>query len=61
MAFIFLVLILSSYITEVLGVHALFGAFVAGVIMPANLSFRRIMTEKVEDVALVLFLPLRCV
>lgn len=57
-AFIFLVLILSSYITEVLGVHALFGAFVAGVIMPANLSFRRIMTEKVEDVALVLFLPL---
>ena len=26
--------------------------------MPANLSFRRIMTEKVEDVALVLFLPL---
>ena len=56
--FIFLVLILSSYITEVLGVHALFGAFVAGVIMPANLSFRRIMTEKVEDVALVLFLPL---
>ena len=57
-AFIFLVLILSSYITEVLGVHALFGAFVAGVIMPSNLSFRRIMTEKVEDVALVLFLPL---
>lgn len=57
-AFIFLVLIFSSYITEVLGVHALFGAFVAGVIMPSNLSFRRIMTEKVEDVALVLFLPL---
>lgn len=57
-AFIFLVLILSSYITEVLGVHALFGAFVAGVIMPSNLNFRRIMTEKVEDVALVLFLPL---
>ena len=57
-AFIFLVLILSSYITEVLGVHALFGAFVAGVIMPDNISFRRVMTEKVEDVALVLFLPL---
>ena len=57
-AFIFLVLILSSYITEVLGIHALFGAFVAGVIMPDNISFRRVMTEKVEDVALVLFLPL---
>ncbi|MBQ4279950.1 MAG: cation:proton antiporter [Rikenellaceae bacterium] len=57
-SFIFLVLIVSSYITEVLGIHALFGAFVAGVIMPDNLSFRRLITEKVEDVALVLFLPL---
>lgn len=57
-AFIFLVLVVSSYITEVLGIHALFGAFLAGVIMPENLSFRRVMTERVEDVALVLFLPL---
>lgn len=56
--FIFLVMIISSYITEILGIHALFGAFLAGVVMPANLSFRRVMTEKVEDVALVLFLPL---
>lgn len=54
-AFIFLVLIISSYITEILGIHALFGAFLAGVVMPANLSFRRVMTEKIEDVALVLF------
>lgn len=57
-AAIFLVLILSSYITEVLGVHALFGAFLAGVIMPANINFRRVFTEKVEDVAVVLLLPL---
>ena len=57
-AFLFLVLIISSYITEILGIHALFGAFLAGVVMPANLSFRRVMTEKIEDVALVLFLPL---
>ncbi len=57
-SFIFLVLIVSSFITELLGIHALFGAFVAGVIMPDNISFRRIITEKVEDVALVLFLPL---
>ena len=57
-AFIFLVLVLSSYLTEILGIHALFGAFLAGVVMPDNLGFRRVMTEKVEDVALVLFLPL---
>ena len=44
--------------TEIIGIHALFGAFMAGVIMPANSGFRRVMMEKVEDVALVFFLPL---
>ncbi|MCE7072782.1 cation:proton antiporter [Dyadobacter sp. CY327] len=54
----FLVLIFSSYCTEVIGIHALFGAFMAGVIMPANQSFRNLFIEKVEDVSMVLLLPL---
>ena len=57
-AFMFFILLLSSYITEILGLHALFGAFIAGMIMPENLKFRKIMNEKVEDVSLALFLPL---
>lgn len=57
-AFMLLLLIVSSYLTEILGLHALFGAFVAGVVMPDNIKFRKIMTEKVEDVSLALFLPL---
>ncbi len=57
-AFMFLVLITSSFLTEILGLHALFGAFIAGVVMPDNVKFRKIMTEKVEDVSLALFLPL---
>ena len=57
-AFIFLLLITSAYLTEILGLHALFGAFIAGVVMPGNVKFRKIMTEKVEDVSLALFLPL---
>ena len=57
-AFMFLLLIISSYFTEILGLHALFGAFIAGVVMPSNVKFRKIMTEKVEDVSLALFLPL---
>ncbi|GHU78580.1 cation/H(+) antiporter [Bacteroidia bacterium] len=57
-AFIFIVLISSSLLTEVLGLHALFGAFLAGVIMPADIKFRQIMSEKVEAVSLSLFLPL---
>lgn len=54
----FVVLIVSSYITEVIGIHALFGAFMAGAIMPDQVNFRNLFIEKIEDVALVLFLPL---
>ena len=54
----FLTLLISSWTTEVIGIHALFGAFMAGVIMPTNTSFRSIFIEKVEDVAQVLLLPL---
>ncbi len=55
---VFLVLLLSSYMTEIIGIHALFGAFLAGVIMPQNLNFKKILTEKIEDISLVLLLPL---
>ncbi|MCE7039358.1 cation:proton antiporter [Dyadobacter sp. CY312] len=54
----FLMLMGSAYCTEVIGIHALFGAFMAGVIMPDNTNFRNIFIEKVEDVSMVLLLPL---
>lgn len=57
-AIFFLSLIISSYITETIGIHALFGAFMGGAIMPENNKFRSILIEKVEDVALVILLPL---
>ena len=57
-AFILLILIISSCVTEIIGIHALFGAFMAGVVMPSNLGFRKVMMEKVEDISLVFFLPL---
>jgi Kef-type K+ transport system membrane component KefB len=57
-AIFFVTLLLSAYATEVIGIHALFGAFMAGVIMPSNVSFRSIFIEKVEDIAVVLLLPL---
>jgi len=57
-AVFFLTLIISAYATEVIGIHALFGAFMAGAIMPENAKFRSNFVEKIEDVALVLLLPL---
>ena len=57
-AFLLLILILSSFITQVIGIHALFGAFLAGVIMPQLPNFRRLVIEKIEDVSVTLLLPL---
>ncbi|UFH36024.1 cation:proton antiporter [Flavobacterium acetivorans] len=57
-AIFFLILILSSYATEVIGIHALFGAFMTGAIMPDVPKFRTIFIEKVEDVSVILLLPL---
>ena len=57
-AIFFIMLIFSAWATEVIGIHALFGAFMAGAIMPENTKFRDIFIEKVEDIALVLLLPL---
>lgn len=57
-AIFILTLIISSYASELIGIHALFGAFMAGAIMPESTKFRNLFIEKVEDVALVLLLPL---
>lgn len=56
--FIFIIMIISAAITEMIGIHAIFGAFMAGVIMPPDWRFRNVMIEKVRDVSVVLFLPL---
>ncbi|HNW97801.1 MAG TPA: cation:proton antiporter [Bacteroidales bacterium] len=57
-AFIFVVIFLSAFFTEAIGIKALFGGFLAGVIMPSNAQFKKVMAEKIEDVSLVVLLPL---
>lgn len=54
----FIVLFVSAYVTELIGIHALFGAFLTGVIIPQNINFRKLFIDKIEDVSLVLLLPL---
>lgn len=58
LAIVFMMMLLSAYATETIGIHALFGAFLAGVVMPPDLNFRKILVDKIEDVSLVLLLPL---
>ena len=57
-AIFLLTLIISAYTTEIIGIHALFGAFMTGAIMPDNAKFRRIIIDKIEDVSVILLLPL---
>jgi Kef-type K+ transport system membrane component KefB len=48
----------SALVTEVLGIHALFGAFAAGVAVSSNAQLRTLLIEKVEPFAVTLLLPL---
>jgi Kef-type K+ transport system membrane component KefB len=58
LAILFLFLLISAWVTEELGVHALFGAFIIGAAMPKENEFVHRLTEKVNDLAVVLFLPI---
>ncbi len=58
LATVLAVVVLSSLCTEVIGIHALFGAFLAGIIMPAAGGFRDKLVVRVEHLSTVLLLPL---
>ncbi len=58
LAFVLLVLIGSALTTERIGIHALFGAFLAGVVMPRDPVFRAAMVARLEEISAILFLPL---
>ena len=48
----------SSFFTGIIGVHAIFGAFLAGIICPKENGFAIKVAEKIEDLISALFLPL---
>ena len=57
LAVIFLLVLGSSLATEWIGIHALFGAFLMGAIMPKGTRFVHTLTEKLEDFTVVFLLP----
>ncbi len=58
LAVILVLVLASAWVTESLGIHALFGAFLMGAIMPKEHNFVATLSEKLEDVTVVLLLPL---
>lgn len=58
LAFIFVMIFLSAWTTEWIGVHAIFGAFLVGIIIPRIGGVPMELTEKLEDLVGVALLPL---
>jgi Kef-type K+ transport system membrane component KefB len=50
-------LLLSALATEAIGIHAIFGAFTLGALIPADSKIARELIRRLEDFIVVLFLP----
>lgn len=48
----------SAFFTGIIGIHPIFGAFLMGLICPHEGGFAIKLTEKIEDLVAVFFLPL---
>lgn len=53
-----LLVLASAFFTNIIGIHAIFGAFMVGLICPHEGGFAIKLTEKIEDLVCALFLPL---
>lgn len=54
---IFVALLLSALTAEAIGIHAIFGAFLLGAMIPHDSAVARSLTHQLERVVTILFLP----
>ena len=57
LALVLVAVLLSAVATEFIGIHAIFGAFLIGAIYPHESVIARHVTERLEDIVRVMFLP----
>ncbi|KAJ3215509.1 K(+)/H(+) antiporter [Dinochytrium kinnereticum] len=55
---VFTLVLASAWFCEVIGVHAIFGSFLVGVVIPHENGFARHLAEQIEDLVTIVFLPL---
>jgi len=58
LALVVCLVVASALATEIIGIHAIFGAFLAGAIMPETGGFRHKLSVRIENFSSVLLLPL---
>jgi Kef-type K+ transport system membrane component KefB len=57
-ALLMLLLFASSWLTHAIGIHALFGAFLLGALVPREGSLAHVLSERLGDLVVVMLLPL---
>lgn len=57
MVIVFAALLLAALSTDAIGIHALFGAFLLGAVIPHDSALARDVTAKIHDLVVVLLLP----
>jgi Kef-type K+ transport system membrane component KefB/nucleotide-binding universal stress UspA family protein len=57
LAVIYMAVVISALITELIGIHLIFGAFLLGAMMPKHVGLTRELAEKTEDFVLTFLLP----
>ena len=57
-AAIMILVLVSSGLTQLMGIHAVFGAFLFGAVLPRQGGFARALVEKLEDLVLIVLVPL---
>ncbi|KAJ3344237.1 K(+)/H(+) antiporter [Gonapodya sp. JEL0774] len=55
---VYFMVLISSWVTEAIGIHAIFGAFILGLVVPHEDGFAIQLTEKTEDFVAILLVPL---
>ncbi|TFK25298.1 potassium:hydrogen antiporter [Coprinopsis marcescibilis] len=53
-----LLVFVNAFFTDIIGVHAIFGGFLAGLIVPHDNGFAVALTEKIEDLVTILLIPI---
>ncbi|KAI0347463.1 hypothetical protein BDW22DRAFT_1404997 [Trametopsis cervina] len=52
------IVFISAFFTDIIGIHAIFGGFLAGLIIPHDNGYAIALVEKLEDLVSLIFIPL---
>lgn len=56
-AIVLVAVLCSALATEAIGIHAIFGAFLLGTVIPHDSRLARVLNERIEDLVTILMLP----